>query len=94
MQMTIRLSDGERVFAVRYSTVGDSRTLLYTTNVSQLRGLYPDNAKLDRLSDQSRIITSEPTSDLEGVWNMVPEASVIVALGSELDIRPFKPRDP
>jgi predicted glutamine amidotransferase len=94
VQMTIWLSDGERVYAIRYSTVGDSRTLFYTTNVSELRDLYPGNEKLARLSDQSRVITSEPTSDLEGVWNMVPEASVIVAIGSELGVRPFKPRDP
>jgi predicted glutamine amidotransferase len=94
VQMTIWLSNGAHVYSVRYSSVGDSRTLFYTTDIADLRQLYPDNERLEILSDQSRVITSEPTSDLEGVWNMVPEATALVVHGEELELRPFKPREP
>jgi predicted glutamine amidotransferase len=94
MQMTVGVADGETLYAVRYSTEGDSRSLYHTTSIAELRKLYPDHPVADLLSDESRLITSEPTSDLEGVWNPVPESTAMIIRHGEIEMRPFQPVEP
>jgi predicted glutamine amidotransferase len=94
MQMTVGVADGEILYAVRYSSVGDSRTLYYTTGLADLRKLYPDHSVVNLLSDESRLITSEPTSDLAGVWNPVPESTAMIVHHGEMELRPFRPVEP
>ena len=36
---------------------------------------YPDNPVLHELSDETRLVVSEPLGDLAGAWNEVPESS-------------------
>jgi predicted glutamine amidotransferase len=93
-QGTIATSDGESIWAFRYSSEGRSRSLFYTTDVPTLRGLYADNPLLEGLSDEARVIVSEPLGDLPGVWNEVPESSHgVVRLGQDA-MAPFAPRLP
>ncbi|MFI5827893.1 class II glutamine amidotransferase [Streptomyces sp. NPDC051578] len=75
MQMTVAVTDGERVWAFRYSSQGASRSLFYSSRVDTLRTLHPDVSYLQDLSEETRLIVSEPLSDLPGAWNEVPESS-------------------
>jgi glutamine amidotransferase len=94
MQMTVATTDGRSVWAFRYSSEGKSRSLFYSTNVSTLRQTHPELPALAELSDESRLIVSEPLRDLEGVWNEVPESSYGVIQQGRDDLRPFTPRPP
>jgi len=94
MQMTVATTDGRSVWAFRYSSEGKSRSLFYSTNVSTLRQTHPELPALAELSDESRLIVSEPLRDLEGVWNEVPESSYGVIQEGQDDLRPFTPRPP
>jgi glutamine amidotransferase len=94
MQMTVATTDGRSVWAFRYSSEGKSRSLFYSTNVSTLRQTHPELPALAQLSDESRLIVSEPLRDLEGVWNEVPESSYGVIQEGQDDLRPFTPRPP
>ena len=94
VQMTVATTDGDRVWAFRYSSEGNSRTLYFSTAVSALRELYPENANLRRLSDETRIVVSEPLGELTGAWQPVPESSYgIVRKGIDL-LGDFHPRLP
>ena len=92
IQMTIGTSDGNNVWAFRYSSEGDSRTLYYSSDVRALRELYPDRTRLRDISDEARVIVSEPLGDLPGVWNEVPESSSGVVREGEDEPCPFRPR--
>src|ERR671911_930262 len=92
IQMTIGTTDGKSVWAFGYSSEGDSRTLYYSSDVRALRELYPDRGRLRDLSDEARVIVSEPLGDLPGVWNEVPESSYGVVREGEDEMRPFRPR--
>jgi predicted glutamine amidotransferase len=92
IQMTIGTTDGNNIWAFRYSSEGDSRTLYYSSDVRALRNLYPDRPRLQEVSDESRIIVSEPLGDLPGVWNEVPESSYGVVREGDDELRPFRPR--
>jgi predicted glutamine amidotransferase len=60
--------------------------------VRALRELYPDRVRLQEVSDEARIIVSEPLGDLPEVWNEVPESSYGVVREGEDELRPFHPR--
>jgi predicted glutamine amidotransferase len=91
-QGTIATTDGERIWAFRYSSEGRSRSLFFTTHIPTLRALYPDHPALRGLSDEARLIVSEPLGDVPGVWQEVPESSYgVVGLGQDMLAR-FTPQ--
>jgi glutamine amidotransferase len=94
LQMTIGASDGERVWAFRYSSEGRSRSLFYSTKVHTLRQLHPDNPIFQEVADHTRLVVSEPLGDLPGAWNEVPESSYGVVHGGRDELHPFEPRLP
>ncbi|TWP49457.1 class II glutamine amidotransferase [Lentzea tibetensis] len=91
IQMTVATTDGEVTWAFRYSSIGRSRSLFHSTDVSTLRRQYPDNAVLHDLSADTRLVVSEPLGDLEGAWREVPESSCVVVLKGVEELRPFAP---
>jgi glutamine amidotransferase len=94
LQMTVGTTDGERVWAFRYSSQGRSRSLFYSTKVHTLRELYPDNPVLHELAEETRLVVSEPLGDLAGAWNEVPESSYGVVHHGHDELHPFQPRRP
>ena len=91
-QGTIATTDGESVWAFRYSSEGKSRSLFYSTDVPTLRAVYPDNELLLQFSDEARIVVSEPLGDeLPGTWNEVPESSYGVIQPGQDEMHPFVP---
>ena len=91
IQMTVGTSDGTSIWAFRYSSVGDSRSLFFSTRMDELMALYPDS-ELGWLADETRVVVSEPLGDLPGVWNEVPESHVGIVQPGQDDLRPFTPR--
>jgi predicted glutamine amidotransferase len=94
IQMTVATSDGNQVWAFRYSSEHDSRSLFYSTDVATLRDQHPDNPVLHMVSDESRLVVSEPLGDLAGAWNAVPESSWGVIKAGQDELHPFSPRAP
>ena len=66
IQMTIATSDGTNIWAFRYSSEGDSRSLYFSTRMDSLQALYPENEQLAGLSEETRVVVSEPLGDLAG----------------------------
>ena len=92
VQTSIGVTDGESVWAVRYSTERRSRTLFVSSDVDTVRRLHPDNPRFQRMSESDRLVVSEPFSDLPGVWHELPEATAAtVHPGGEIELRPFQP---
>jgi glutamine amidotransferase len=92
IQMTVATTDGDRLWAFRYSSEGKSRSLFYSTRVDTLREQHPEVAILHELSDESRLVVSEPLGDLKGAWNEVPEAHYGVVQAGQDELLPFRPR--
>jgi predicted glutamine amidotransferase len=93
-QGTIATTEGESIWAFRYSSEGKSRSLYYTTDLPTLRGLYPERQDLAVMSDETRLIVSEPLGDVAGVWNEVPEGSFGIVGRGQDELHPFRPRPP
>ena len=91
IQMTVATTDGRTIWAFRYSSEGDSRSLYFTTRMEELKALYPDFHELAELSDETRVVVSEPLGDLPGVWNEAPESHVGIVQPGVDELRPFAP---
>jgi predicted glutamine amidotransferase len=91
-QGTIATTDGECVWAFRYSSEGRSRSLFFSTDVRTLRAIYPENELLRELGDESRLVVSEPLGNkLPGSWNEIPESSYGVIRPGQDELHPFIP---
>ena len=91
VQASIGVSDGESIWAVRYSSEQRSRSLFYSTDVTTLRHLHPEVAMLKQLSAEARLVVSEPLGDLPGAWNEVPESMAAWIRPGNDEILPFHP---
>jgi predicted glutamine amidotransferase len=94
MQMTVATTDGTRLWGFRYASEGTARTLFYSTDVAKLREKHPEIEFLQRVSDESRLVVSEPLGDVSGAWNELPEAHYVVVQQGQDEFRPFTPRAP
>jgi predicted glutamine amidotransferase len=93
-QGTIATTDGDRIWVFRYSSESKSRSLFFTRHVPTLRQLYPEREILQQVSDEARLIVSEPIGDLPGAWNEMPESSCGVVGHGDDQLRTFKVKPP
>jgi glutamine amidotransferase len=94
VHMTVATSDGESIWVFRYSSEKATSSLYFSTDISQVRQLYPELDVLDRLGGDTRFIVSEPLRDLPGAWREVPEGSWALVRRGEQDTWPFQPVAP
>lgn len=92
-QGTVAITNGDQLWAFRYSTENKSRTLFYSTDAEKVKAMYPERKALSKLGKDSRLVVSEPLSFMEGVWNEVPESSYLIVKGESIEVFPFQPSD-
>jgi predicted glutamine amidotransferase len=92
VQMTLAISNGTHLWVFRYSSEGVSRTLFHSTDIRTLRKLYPDIPRFASVSEETRMVVSEPFVDLPGAWNEIPESTYGVIANGENAFHPFRPR--
>jgi predicted glutamine amidotransferase len=92
LQASIGVSDGRRLWAVRYATVGPARTLFHSADVASAQAVHP---AAEGLREGDCLVVSEPFSDLPGAWVEIPESTALVVHArGEVEQRPFAPRRP
>jgi predicted glutamine amidotransferase len=92
VQASIGVSDGVRLWAIRYASSGAPRTLFMSADADAVKALHPENARLARLRDEDRIVVSEPLADLEGVWKEIPPSSALIVQPGADEQVPFRPQ--
>ncbi len=96
MQMTLGIADGQKLYAVRYSSEGKSRTLYHSMDLATLeQHLNPrQEALLQKMGNNARAVVSEPLSELQQLWQPIPESSFISIEDGEVNAEAFKPVRP
>lgn len=72
--MTVAISDGEQIYAVRYSSGGPSPSLYHSKNIHAVQEVGGDAIKF---SHQAQIVLSEPLDHVSDHWQEVPESTVV-----------------
>jgi len=93
LQMTIGLTDGETLTAVRYASSGTANSLFISSDVGSVRQLYPEVGRLAHMPENARVVVSEPLVALPGLWREVP-AGTAVTIGTDPVEVPFRPVPP
>lgn len=87
--MTLALSDGERLIAVRYASDGHAPTLYASRDVEDI---YRSNPELrGRFAPHTRLVVSEPVGKAKDAWASVPEGMYLEVQRGEISMRPFHP---
>jgi predicted glutamine amidotransferase len=94
LQMTVGVTDGERLYAARYASGQEVNTLYYSADVESLRKLYPEEERFAHFSAEARVVVSEPLVELPGLWHGIPAGSAIVVGKGGVEQLPFVPRPP
>jgi glutamine amidotransferase len=79
-------TDGHRLWAVRYSSDGQSRTLYHSRHLHALREV---DGTYGPLPDGAVVVVSEPLDELAEHWVAVPESSLLVVENGQTTITPF-----
>jgi predicted glutamine amidotransferase len=94
LQMTVGVTDGERLYAARYASGAEANSLHYSADVDALRLLYPADERFGHFSAESRAVVSEPLVALPGLWHEVETGSALKVEKGKVDTVPFVPRPP
>lgn len=92
LQMAVAVSNGAQVVVARYSSERKSRSLFFSAKIEAIKARYPHDERIQSLSQETRIVVSEPLGDVSGVWNEVPESSVGIVRPGQDELRQFTPR--
>ena len=90
--MTVGVSDGKKVYAVRYASDGDAPTLYYSRDIDDICALNPHLRGC--FGPSTRVVVSEPVGALVGAWVEVPQSSCLRLVGGDVEVMPFKPDPP
>jgi glutamine amidotransferase len=88
--MTLGVTDGKRVFAVRYASDGEAPTLYLSRDMEDLYRFRPELR--ERLSPGTRFVVSEPVGDFARAWEPIPQSSAVIIAGGSVEPTPFQPR--
>jgi len=90
--MTLGLSDGRTLHAVRYASDGAAPTLYHSR---EMEHLYELNPRLrGQFSEKARAVVSEPIGRFADAWVTVPQATALTVRDGEVTMRDFRPGKP
>lgn len=88
-RMTAACSDGHTLYAVRYSSDGQSPSL-YWRQGANLR-VVDGSVQLDKGADCT-LVLSEPLDEVEGEWREIPEGTLMRVVANEVLFENFRPK--
>ena len=86
--MTLGVSEGKRLWAVRYASDGDAPTLFHSRHLDDLLLVLPELG--EKFSLDTRVIVSEPIGRFAEIWVPVPQGALVEVRGPSLEVRPFR----
>ena len=92
VRLTCALADGERIFAVRYASAGEAKSL-YRNKDDRALVEVAKGAEYE-LPEGGRLLVSEPLDYRCEHWEVVPGNSFVWMQDGRIEIEPFRPRTP
>jgi predicted glutamine amidotransferase len=82
-------TDGRRLWAVRYSSNGHSRTLYHSCH---LHALHDIDGTYEPLPDGAVVVVSEPLDEMTAHWEAIPESSTLMVENGATTVTRFAPK--
>ena len=87
--MTLGVTDGRTLYAVRYASDNAAPTLYHSIEARDIVEINPDLK--GRISDDARSVVSEPLGAFPEMWKEVPQATLLVVKDGKVAQSPFTP---
>lgn len=87
--MTLGLSDGDSLYAVRYASDGMAPTLFHSRGYEDFAGSHPEAPQ--EFGREARFVASEAGGDFPDLWVEVPQGTLLHVRGARLEMHPFVP---
>lgn len=87
--MTVAVTDGKSLYAVRYASDGEAPSLHHSRDMEDISRINPDVGR--RLGANTRVIVSEPVGRFAEMWEAVPQSASVTVVGEKIEIKPFTP---
>ena len=81
-------TDGKRLWAVRYSSNSQSRTLYHSRHLDALRQV---DGSYEALPQGAVVVVSEPLDEMPDHWEKVPESTALIVENGQVTTSPFVP---
>ena len=89
VEMTLCISDGERLYAFRYRSQGRPPSLFHSTSVDALENLHPSYGGFE---EGALAVVSEPLDGLTDHWHEIPESTVAIIEEGKVTTQVFAPQ--
>ena len=89
IEMTVCVTDGERLFAFRYRSQGRPPSLFHSTNLDALEDLHPSYGGFE---EGAIAVVSEPLDGLTDHWHGIPDSTVAIVENGRVTTKPFQPQ--
>jgi len=89
--MTLGISDGTSLYAVRYASGPDAPTLYHTPSHEEIHRVNASAA--ERFGKKARAIVSEPEGPHAKTWTLIREGSFLHVRDGDIEVKPFKPQE-
>lgn len=89
LEMTLCISDGERIYAFRYRSQGRPPSLFHSTSLDALEDLHPSYGGFE---EGALAVVSEPLDGLTDHWQRIPDSTVTIVENGEVRTQPFQPQ--
>jgi glutamine amidotransferase len=87
--MTVAVSDGKNLYAVRYASDGQAPSLYHSRDMDDVYQINPELK--ETLGRTTRVIVSEPVGVFAEMWKEAPQNSSLHVSGESIQVRPFTP---
>jgi glutamine amidotransferase len=88
LRMTVAVSDGQRIFAVRYGSGGRAPTLFHNRSTNALKEVGGQRAEIP---DDAIVVLSEPLDHISDHWQEIPPSTLLVIEDQQVTSEPFEP---
>jgi len=92
LEMTLGVSDGKSLWALRYASNGAAPTLFHSREVADLEPIIPEFIEI--FGNHARAIVSEPIGRFSEAWAEVPQGTLLRVQGGQIELQPFRPARP
>ncbi|MEX0939072.1 MAG: class II glutamine amidotransferase [Pirellulales bacterium] len=88
LRMTVAVSDGQRIFAVRYGSGDRAPTLFHNRSTTALKEVGGQRAEIP---DDAIVVLSEPLDHISDHWEEIPPSTLLVIDDQKVTTHPFEP---
>jgi glutamine amidotransferase len=89
IEMTLCVTNGERLYAFRYRSQGRPPSLFHSTSLDALEDLHPSYGGFE---EGALAVVSEPLDGLTDHWQEIPESTVAIVENGSVTTKPFQPQ--